>query len=248
MADDTTNREQIRRRGSIPGAALGRAATAGGSQLWFGKQPVAHSLVRPVFVVMANELGGEVIQVPKPERQEVIQTLALDGAHPSFGEGVELRRAGGQALGHAAMLPQRGVEGRPELPVAIAEQDAGPSEHPPLAVVTNGWAWVPPVPGLSGSRTCRETLGVTPSSAPSASEPGAHQSRNVALFFDALPVFKTGAFDHSATPPGVNAMVGAGCREWGGAALEAGLAVFCVENAGCGASRLLGVAEVAART
>lgn len=81
--------------------------------------------MRPLLVVVPDELTHEVIQMPEPDGDEVVQALALDRPDPALGKGVHQRRVGRDPLGAAAASGQCGVEPRPELAVAVADQDRG---------------------------------------------------------------------------------------------------------------------------
>jgi hypothetical protein len=92
------------------------------------QRAVAEPLMGALVEVVVEELGDQMVQMPRPEGNEVVQALTADRAHPALGEGVELGRAGRELLGRAAAVPERCVEGASELPVAIAEQNRGRCE------------------------------------------------------------------------------------------------------------------------
>ena len=68
---------------------------------------------------------GKKVEVVCPHHNEPVEALVLQRLDEPFRVGVEIRRAVGQAdWGHAG-VPQRHVEGPPEIRVAVAREDSG---------------------------------------------------------------------------------------------------------------------------
>src|ERR1035437_2959499 len=65
----------------------------------------AERAVRPMAVVMANELGQHVLKVPAAGDQDPVQALASDGAHEPLGDRVCLRRPGRLIVVAVAQTP-----------------------------------------------------------------------------------------------------------------------------------------------
>ena len=53
-------------------------------------QLVAEPLVRPLFVIMVDELSDQMIQVRLAQHHEMIQALDLDRLNPPFHKGIEV--------------------------------------------------------------------------------------------------------------------------------------------------------------
>jgi hypothetical protein len=72
-------------------------------QLAVHKQVVISCLMRPLFVVMLEPLGHQVVEMPLAENHKVIETLLLDRLNKPLHVGV---RVGRKARRHGDLVPR----------------------------------------------------------------------------------------------------------------------------------------------
>lgn len=101
-----------------------------GADRWRGadRRGEAERGMRPLAVVVVDVLGQEMVQVPSPEHDEVVEAFGLDALDQSFDMGVEVGRGVRQAHRLDPGLGQGRTEcaippaARGELAVAVVEQ------------------------------------------------------------------------------------------------------------------------------
>jgi len=74
-------------------------------------------------VVVLGIRAEDAPQVTPPEDEDVIDALSTDGAHPTFRDGVRLRRANWRPHHAEPVRPENLIEGAGELRVSVPEQD-----------------------------------------------------------------------------------------------------------------------------
>ena len=79
--------------------------------------------MRSSQVVVVDELGQDILEVPPAEDQQLVETLAPDRAHPALSERVGARAPVGRPGYADAFAAEDLVEGGGELGVAIVEQE-----------------------------------------------------------------------------------------------------------------------------
>ena len=80
--------------------------------------------MRPGFVVMAEVLGEQRLEMSSRHDEEVIEALLADGPHEPLGESVRPRRGDRGSQGLSPDGGEHGVEDRGELGVAVADEEA----------------------------------------------------------------------------------------------------------------------------
>lgn len=85
---------------------------------------LAEAKMGPVFLVIADELIHEALQMPFMESDHVVEKIAPAGTHPAFGHAVLPRTAEAAALGLDAEALDRGYNFRVEIRAAIEDQIA----------------------------------------------------------------------------------------------------------------------------
>jgi hypothetical protein len=86
---------------------------------------LSQTWVRPILVVMGDELPEDVLEMPPTEDQQVVKQLAPNGAHPAFGKGVRPRGPVGDSDDPHPFAGEDLVKSRRKLGISIAEQEAG---------------------------------------------------------------------------------------------------------------------------
>jgi len=105
----------------------------GGSwrRMWWREVKAA---MRPAPVVVADVLGKDSLEVSSGEREDVVQAVLSDGAHPAFGERVRVRGAHGGEDGFGAHRGEDVVEAGSELGIPVADEEP----HPPVGLLELG--------------------------------------------------------------------------------------------------------------
>ncbi len=111
------------------GAAADGAAVVVARRAWLDNQPIAEALVISFEMIMLDELSNDVAQVALAQRNELVQTLGLDGEHKPFGDGVQVRAARRQAHGGHAAGAQDVAKLSGKERIAIEDEIAGVAQE-----------------------------------------------------------------------------------------------------------------------
>lgn len=108
--------------------------------------------MRPLPVVIVGKLTDEMVQVPRAQHDEAVETLAFQGENEPLGVGVEVRAPGRQPHGRDSDLLQRAVEPSAELAVPVAQEQSRPVPASRRVCKELGLLCHPHCIGLGGAR------------------------------------------------------------------------------------------------